>query len=41
MEVNKNELKEQEIHTMFITPAHQRKGWTVSVNMRKACCAQP
>ena len=27
MEVNKKELKEQEIRTLFITPALQRKGW--------------
>ena len=32
MEVNKKELKEQEIRTLFITPALQRKGWAVSVN---------
>lgn len=35
MEVNKKELKEQEIRTLFITPALQRKGWAVSVNMRE------
>ena len=32
MEVNKKELKEQEIRTLFITPALQQKGWAVSVN---------
>ena len=30
MEVNKKELKEQEIRTLFITPALQQKGWAVS-----------
>lgn len=35
MNVNKKELKEQEIRTMFITPALQKKGWLVSVNMRE------
>ena len=35
MNVNKKELKEQEIRTLFITPALQRKGWAVSVNMRE------
>ena len=35
MEVNKKELKEQEIRTLFITPALQQKGWAVSVNMRE------
>ena len=35
MEINKKELKEQEIRTLFITPALQQKGWTVSVNMRE------
>ena len=35
MEVNKKELKEQEIRTLFITPALERKGWAVSVNMRE------
>lgn len=34
MEVNKKDLKEQEIRTLFITPALQQKGWAVSVNMR-------
>ena len=34
-ETYKKELKEQEIRTMFITPALQKKGWTVSVNMRE------
>lgn len=29
------ELKEQEIRTLFITPALQQKGWAVSVNMRE------
>ena len=28
MEVNKKELKEQEIRTLFITPALQQKGCT-------------
>ena len=35
MEVNKKELKEQEIRTLFITPALQQKGWAVSINMRE------
>ena len=35
MELNKKELKEQEIRTLFITPALQQKGWAVSVNMRE------
>ena len=35
MKVNKKELKEQEIRTLFITPALQRKGWAVSANMRE------
>ena len=35
MEINKKELKEQEVRTMFITPALQQKGWAVSVNMRE------
>ena len=35
MEVNKKDLKEQEIRTLFITPALQQKGWAVSVNMRE------
>ena len=35
MEVNKKGLKEQEIRTLFITPALQQKGWAVSVNMRE------
>ena len=35
MEVNKKELKEQEIRTLFITPALNQKGWAVGVNMRE------
>jgi len=35
MNVNKNELKEQEIRTMFITPALVEKGWKVGENMRE------
>ena len=41
MEVNKKELKEQEIRTLFITPALQQKGWAVSVNMREEYYWQP
>ena len=33
--VNKKELKEQEIRTMFITPALKEKGWEVLKNMRE------
>ena len=35
MDVNKKELKEQEIRTLFITPALQNKGWEVCKNMRE------
>ena len=35
MEVNKKELKEQEVRTLFITPALNQKGWAVGVNMRE------
>jgi len=35
MDVNKKELKEQEIRTLFITPALKEKGWEVSKNMRE------
>ncbi|WP_308589123.1 EcoAI/FtnUII family type I restriction enzme subunit R [uncultured Prevotella sp.] len=35
MDVNKKDLKEQEIRTMFISPALNNKGWTVPVNMRE------
>ncbi len=35
MEINKKELKEQEIRTMFITPALKSKGWEVPTNMRE------
>ena len=35
MNVNKKELKEQEIRTMFITPALKEKGWEVLKNMRE------
>lgn len=35
MKVDKKELKEQEIRTMFITPALQKKGWEVLKNMRE------
>lgn len=35
MNVNKKELKEQEIRTMFITPALKAKGWEVMKNMRE------
>lgn len=35
MTIDKKELKEQEIRTLFITPALQQKGWAVSVNMRE------
>ena len=35
MNVNKKELKEQEIRTMFITPALKDKGWEVMKNMRE------
>ena len=35
MNINKKDLKEQEIRTMFITPALNNKGWKVSDNMRE------
>lgn len=35
MDVNKKDLKEQEIRTMFISPALHNKGWAVPVNMRE------
>ena len=35
MDVDKKELKEQEIRTLFITPALQKKGWEVCKNMRE------
>ena len=35
MDLNKKELKEQEIRTMFITPALKNKGWEVGENMRE------
>ena len=35
MDVNKKELKEQEIRTLFITPALHKKGWEVCKNMRE------
>lgn len=35
MDLNKKELKEQEIRTMFITPALKERGWEVGVNMRE------
>ena len=35
MNVNKKELKEQEIRTLFITPALKEKGWEVLKNMRE------
>lgn len=35
MNVNKKELKEQEIRTLFITPAMKEKGWEVLKNMRE------
>jgi len=35
MNVNKKELKEQEIRTMFTTPALKGKGWEVAKNMRE------
>lgn len=35
MNVNKKDLKEQEIRTMFITPALKEKGWEVLKNMRE------
>lgn len=35
MNVNKKDLKEQEIRTMFITPALKERGWEVLKNMRE------
>lgn len=35
MNINKKELKEQEIRTMFITPALKKKGWEILKNMRE------
>ena len=35
MNINKKELKEQEIRTLFITPALKEKGWEVLKNMRE------
>lgn len=35
METSKKDLKEQEIRTMFITPALVSKGWMTGVNMRE------
>lgn len=35
MNVNKKDQKEQEIRTMFITPALKEKGWEVLKNMRE------
>ena len=35
MEIDKKELKEQEIRTMFIYPALNAKGWKVPKNMRE------
>lgn len=35
MDINKKELKEQEIRTMFISPALKDKGWEIPVNMRE------
>ena len=35
MNINKKDLKEQEIRTMFITPALNDKGWKVGENMRE------
>ena len=35
MNVNKKELKEQEIRTMFITPALKERGWELLKNMRE------
>ena len=35
MDINKKELKEQEIRTMFISPALKDKGWEVPTNMRE------
>lgn len=35
MNVNKKELKEQEIRTLFITPALKESGWEVLKNMHR------
>lgn len=35
MQVNKKSLKEQEIRTIYITPALMKKGWQVPTNMRE------
>lgn len=35
IDVNKKDLKEQEVRTMFISPALNSKGWKVPVNMRE------
>ena len=35
MDINKKELKEQEIRTLFITPALNKSGWEVLNNMRE------
>lgn len=35
MNVDKKELKEQEIRSLFISPALNAKGWNVSKNMRE------
>lgn len=35
MDVNKKDLKEQEIRTLYITPALKAKGWEVQKNMRE------
>lgn len=35
MDINKKNLKEQEIRTMYISPALKDKGWEVPVNMRE------
>ena len=35
MNVDKKELKEQEIRSLFIFPALNAKGWNVSKNMRE------
>ena len=35
MKIDKKELKEQEIRTLYITPALKRKGWIVLHNMRE------
>ena len=35
LNVDKKSLKEQEIRTMFISPALYAKGWKVPTNMRE------